>query len=310
VVGGPATQIWGWVDAGPTAAPGKWAAGRSGGDHSPRLAARRRAFRAVPHSVRYLFLSKVAHMTAHLPDALPPAGSNAMLEALGRALGEKARRALEGRLSEVVLEGDQLLSAEEEGVEGIYFPLSCVLCRLVSLPEGTTVKVSLVGSEGMAGISALGEASMSAFRTVVQLPGQALFLPRDEARRSLDLSRLGKILFGYVHLLLRETSLTAACNRAHPARQRLARWLLLIRDRAGRDEFPVTHESLSAMLGVRRESVSTAANELRSAGAIEYRRATVAIKSLSSLRRESCSCYLAVTEGYARFLRNELRQTP
>jgi CRP-like cAMP-binding protein len=249
-------------------------------------------------------------MTTDLRDALPPEGRNAILEALGRALGKESRADLEGRLSEVELEADQLLSTEEEGVEGIYFPLSCLLCRLVSLPEGTSVKVSLVGSEGMAGISALADTSMSAFRTVVQLPGRALFLPRTEAHRFMDLPRLGRIVFHYVHLLLRETSLTAACNRAHPAKQRLARWLLLIRDRAGRDEFPLTHESLSAMLGVRRESVTVSANELRNSGAIEYRRATVAIKDAPLLKRQSCSCYLAITEGYARFLKTELREPP
>jgi CRP-like cAMP-binding protein len=249
-------------------------------------------------------------MPTDLRDALPPQGSNAVLEALGRAMGDESRKALEARLSEVELEGDELLSSEEEGVRGIYFPLSCVLCRLVSLPEGTTVKVSLVGSEGMSGISALAETSMSAFRTTVQLPGRALFLKKSDARRFLDLSRLGKILIRYVHVLLRETSLTAACNRAHPAKKRLARWLLLIRDRAGRDEFPLTHESLSAMLGVRRESVTLSANELRSAGAIEYRRATVSIKSAAKLRKESCSCYQAVTEGYVRFLQTDLREPP
>jgi CRP-like cAMP-binding protein len=241
-------------------------------------------------------------VTTDLPQSLLPQGRNATLEAIGRALTKDSRKGIEGRLSEVDLRSDELLSTEEQGVEGIYFPLSCLLCRLVSLPEGPTVKVSLVGTEGMAGLSALVETSLSTFRTVVQLPGRALFLPTTEARRFLDLSRLGEVLFGYVHLLLRETSLTAACNRVHSARQRLARWLLLIRDRAGRDEFPLTHESLSAMLGIRRESVTLSANELRSAGAIDYRRATVAIRSPAKLRRESCSCYVAVTEGYARYL--------
>jgi CRP-like cAMP-binding protein len=247
-------------------------------------------------------------MSTNLRDALPPEGRNAILEALGRALSKEARAGLERGLSGVELEADQLLSAEEQGVEGVYFPVSCVLCRLVSLPDGTTVKVSLVGSEGMSGVSALVGTSMSAFRTVVQLPGRALFLPRTEAHGFIELPRLGTIVLRYVHLLLRETSLTAACNRAHLAKQRLARWLLLIRDRAGRDEFPLTHESLSAMLGVRRESVSVSANELRSSGAIEYRRATVAIKNASQLKTESCSCYDAVTEGYARFLQTELRE--
>jgi CRP-like cAMP-binding protein len=242
-------------------------------------------------------------MTVELADALPPQGHNAILEALGR----EARRSLEKGLSEVELDVQQPLSAEEEGVDGLYFPISCLMCRLVSLPEGTTVKVSIVGREGITGSSALVDTSLSAFRTVVQLPGRALFLPRSQAMGLLALPGVAPILFRYLLLLVREASLTAACNRAHSAKQRLARWLLLISDRAGRDEFPLTHESLSVMLGVRRESVSLAANQLRGAGAIEYRRGTVAITDRSGLKERACSCYPAVTEAYARFLTAELR---
>jgi CRP-like cAMP-binding protein len=241
-------------------------------------------------------------MTLELAEVLPPQGQNAILDALGQAAGSS----LEGRLFEVDLDTQQLLSAEEEGVNGLYFPLSCVLCRLVSLPEGTTVKVSLVGREGMAGSSALLDSSVSAFRTVVQIPGRALFLPRGQAGKLLAFPGVAPILFRYLLLLVREASLTAACNRAHSAKGRLARWLLLIGDRAGRDEFPLTHESLSAMLGVRRESVTLAANELRGVGAIEYRRATVAITNRAELKKQACSCYPAVTDSYARFLTAEL----
>src|SRR5919106_6185110 len=212
-------------------------------------------------------------MTVDLADVLPPQGHNAILE----ALGHEAREALEDRLSEVELEVQQPVSAEEEGVDGLYFPLSCLMCRLVSLPEGTSVKVSIVGREGMTGASALFDTSVSAFRTVVQLPGQALFLPRNHATQLLALPGVAPILLRYLLLLVREASLTAACNRAHPAKERLARWLLLIRDPAGPDVFPLKHESLSAMIGVRRESITLAASELRAAGAIEYRRAKVAI---------------------------------
>jgi CRP-like cAMP-binding protein len=242
-------------------------------------------------------------MTGEFAAALPPEGHNAILEVLG---GE-ARRTLEERLTDVELEVQQPLSAEEEGVDGLYFPISCVICRLVSLPEGTTVKVSIVGREGMTGSSALVDTSVSAFRTVVQLPGRALFLPRSQASRLLAFPGVAPILFRYLLLLVREASLTAACNRAHSAKERLARWLLLIGDRAGRDEFPLTHESLSAMLGVRRESVTLAANELRGEGVIEYRRATVAITDRRELEEQSCSCYSAVTEMYTRFLTAELR---
>jgi CRP-like cAMP-binding protein len=235
-------------------------------------------------------------------DMLPRDGTNA----IWNALAARSRKAFENHSSEVELKAQDLLSAEEEGVDGLYFPLSCIICRLVTLPEGTSVKVSVVGREGMVGSPSLFGSSTSTFRTVVQLPGRALLLPTSQAQRLLAIPGAEQILFRYMLLLLREASLTAACNRSHPAKQRLARWLLLIGDRAEGDEFPLTHDSLSAMLGVRRESVTVSANELRRAGAIEYRRAAVAITNRPELENQSCSCYAAVTDGYARFLQSEL----
>src|SRR5215211_4854058 len=102
-------------------------------------------------------------MTAELAHMLPPRGHNAILD----AVRQKARGWLEDRLSEIELDVQQPLSAQEEGVDGLYFPISCLMCRLVSLPEGTSVKVSIVGREGMTGTSALIDTSVSAFRTVV-----------------------------------------------------------------------------------------------------------------------------------------------
>jgi CRP-like cAMP-binding protein len=241
-------------------------------------------------------------MTSTFGEMLPRDGTNAIY----RALVASSRTALEGRFSEIELAAQKLLSAEEEGFDGLYFPISCVICRLVTMPEGTSVKVSVVGREGMVGTPALFGSSTSTFRTVVQIPGQALVLPKSEMQRLLAVPGTEQILFRYTLLLLREASLTAACNRSHLARQRLARWLLLIRDRADRDEFALTHESLSAMLGVRREKVSVAANELRRLGAIEYRRATVAVTNRSELVKQSCSCYAAITGAYARFLQTDL----
>jgi CRP-like cAMP-binding protein len=214
---------------------------------------------------------------------------------------------LDGHLSEIQLEEKEVLAAEEEGLDGLYFPTSGVICRLISLPEGTTVKVSLAGREGVVGGSALFEDSWSSLRIQVQLPGRALFLPRSEAKRLLDLSGATEVLFRYLLVLLRESSLTAACNRSHTATQRLSRWLLMIQDRADRDEFPLTHDSLSAMLGVRRERITLSAQELRKTGAIEYRRGRVAITSRNDLENQSCSCYATITNGYVRFLKSELQ---
>ena len=241
-------------------------------------------------------------MTAELSHQLPPEGHNAILNALVAG----SRTNLGNRLSMVDLEADLLVTGEEQFTDGLYFPISCLMCRLVTMPEGNSVKVSLIGREGVAGIAALVDPSRAVYRTIVQLPGRALFLPRGEAGRLLEDPRVARILAAYLLLLLRETSLTAACNRSHPAKSRLARWLLLISDRIARAEFPLTHESLSAMLGVRRESVTASANDLRAAGAIDYRRARVVIADRSELRKHACSCYRIITDRYVNFLKSGL----
>lgn len=245
-------------------------------------------------------------MSAKLGDVLPAIGRNAMLDSLRTA----SRGALDELGAEVEVDVQDLVEAEEEGVRGLYFPLSCMLCRLVSLPDGTSVKVSLVGREGMAGLPAVVRGSTSVFRTVVQIPGRAWFVPARDASRFLEGDGTEAVLLQYVFLLLREASLMAACNRVHTVTQRLARWLLLILDRSGRDEFRLTHESLSAMLGVRRETVSASASKLRSAGSIEYQRAMVTVADPAELLAQACSCYQAVTESYIRFLQSELRARP
>jgi CRP-like cAMP-binding protein len=114
------------------------------------------------------------------------------------------------------------------------------------------------------------------------------------------------VLFRYILLLVRESSLTAACNRAHTATQRLARWLLLIQDRAERDEFSMTHEGLAAMLGVRRERISLSAQLLRSRKAIDYRRGTVSVLDRRQLEMHACTCFSEITESYLRFLRSAI----
>lgn len=221
-----------------------------------------------------------------------------MTRATGATLGEE--------WPEVHLESQQLLFAEGEGVDGLYFPLSCVICRLVSLPDGTTVKVSLAGREGMVGSSALVDGVWSTFRGLVQFPGKAVFVPRSEAPRLSGLLGATDVLFRYILLLVRESSLTAACNRAHTATQRLARWLLLIQDRAERDEFSMTHEGLAAMLGVRRERISLSAQLLRSRKAIDYRRGTVSVLDRRQLEMHACTCFSEITESYLRFLRSAI----
>ena len=95
---------------------------------------------------------------------------------------------------------------------------------------------------------------------------------------------------------------TAACNGRHHTEQRLARWLLMAHDRAEGDDFPMTHEFLSMMLGVRRAGVTVAAGALQRAGLIRYERGSIEAVNRPGLEAAACECHGIVQRAYDRLL--------
>jgi CRP-like cAMP-binding protein len=114
---------------------------------------------------------------------------------------------------------------------------------------------------------------------------------------------LRQALFRYTYALMAQISQTAACNRFHEGEARLARWLLMTRERVGSDEFPLTHEFLAHMLGLRREGVTEAASALKSRGLIDYRRGKMRILDTKRLKGSACSCYQIIRTVYDRIQR-------
>lgn len=109
-------------------------------------------------------------------------------------------------------------------------------------------------------------------------------------------------MFAYAQALLVQISQSVACNGAHTIQERCARWLLKSHDRAGSDEFLLTQEFLSQMLGVRRASVTTASRTLQMAGVIEYERGRISVTGRPGLEDASCECYAVVKEEYRRLV--------
>ena len=212
------------------------------------------------------------------------------------ALPEEESKRLLPHLRSVSLSLGQLLYQPEDLIRHLYFPLDAVISSLASMEDGKSVEINLTGDEGLLGLRAVLGAKVSGYVAVVQVPGRALKIEADllgaEFRRG---GVLQDRVLRYTRYLLFQVSQTAACNRVHRLEQRLARWLLMVHNRAKRDEFPITHEFLSHMLGTPRSEVTIAAGILRKAWLIRYWRGRMTILDRQGLESASCECYRVVS---------------
>jgi len=212
-------------------------------------------------------------------------------------------RELKAHLTTVDLRAKDRLAEPNRAIEAVYFPLDAVLSMAAIDRDEEAVEVGSVGCEGMTGLAVLLGAEQSTSRVVVQIGGQAERMDaavlQREARRHEHFRRL---LHLYVQAFMTQIAQSTACNRLHEAEQRLARWLLICRDRVGRDEMPITQETMAVMLGVRRATVTEAASALQREGLIRYRRGLLAIVDRPGLEAATCECYGIVREEFDRLL--------
>jgi CRP-like cAMP-binding protein len=210
--------------------------------------------------------------------------------------------ALHPMLTMVELPARQVLSEPGSPIPAAYFPLDAVV-SVAAGANGPTVEVGSVGCEGMTGLPLLFGTDRSTNRIQVQISGGAERMSADVLTRALaELASFRRVLMLYAQGFVTQISHSTACNRLHSAEQRLARWLLICRDRVGRDHMPVTHEAMAVMLGVRRATVTEAAGELQRRGLIRYRRGIVAVADRDGLETAACECYRIVREEFSRLL--------
>lgn len=215
------------------------------------------------------------------------------------ALPRKDYRKLLPFLEPVKLAFAEVLYEPHARIRHVYFPNDCLVSMLTSVDADRVAEVGLVGSEGMIGIPVALGAAVSPFRAVVQGGGTAMRMKVADFRREFSESAaLRRELFLFTHLLMIQIAQTAACNRFHPVTQRMARWLLMTRDRVNSNEFRITQEFLALMLGVRRSRVSVAAGSLQERKLIGYRRGTVTILDQRGLVAAACGCYKTVKDIY------------
>ena len=201
----------------------------------------------------------------------------------------------------VRLKFGQVLYEPGKPIHQVYFPLNCLVSLLTAVDKRRTLEVGMVGHEGMAGMPFILGIGVSGVRALVQGGGEALRMSAKAFRLEFDrIPSLQQALYRYTYALMAQISQTAACNRFHDAEARLARWLLMTADRLESDEFPVTHEFLAHMLGLRRVGVTEAASALKRRNLIDYQRGKLKIIDKARLKRASCSCYQIVNTVFAR----------
>src|SRR5882672_8956353 len=221
--------------------------------------------------------------------------ANSMLAALPR---KQYQRLLAG-LESVALTFGEILHEPGERIRHVYFPGDSLVSLLTIVEGHLALEVGMVGHEGMVGVPLYLGTDVSPVRALVQGAGVAMRMKSarfsDEIRKSPQLQQeVGR----YTRALMAQITQTAACNRFHLVEARLARWLLMTRDRVRSDEFRLTHEFLGHMLGVRRVGVTKAARALQGRKLIRYSRGKIRILNRRGLEACACACYEIVKDMY------------
>jgi CRP-like cAMP-binding protein len=226
--------------------------------------------------------------------------SNWPLNRLLLALPLENVKRLMPELEHVACQREQVLLDADSSLDYVFFPNSGVISVVAVYANGDIIEMATIGREGCTGFQAVFRAQMSSVRFLVQVPGTATRMSRAAFTRAVDaMPAFRNLMHAYVQALLEQVLVSGACNGAHSLRQRLARWLLMMRDRSDGDTLLITQDLLGEMLGARRPSVTIAVRELHRAGLIERGRRQVTIRNREGLKKASCECYQLVRDRVA-----------
>lgn len=232
---------------------------------------------------------------------------NALLRTLTRA----QREHFLSKTERVDFEIGRVVSDSEQPIEFVYFPLTAVLSVLSVMTDRSAIETAVIGHEGMSPIAAFHGVDAAAEQVMVQVAGIMLRMPTAVFRKTVEeIPALALALHRFSQALFTFASKSSGCNRKHSVVQRCARWLLITHDRVDGDEWRLTHLFLAQMLGVRRSSVTIAAETLRAAGAITYTRGKIRVIDRALLRQHSCDCYDIVRSTYDRLVEGVETRSP
>jgi CRP-like cAMP-binding protein len=201
------------------------------------------------------------------------------------------------------------LVRQDERVDAVYFPLTCMFSLLVTTDDKPQMELATIGREGIVGAAEVLQTQGSMGLNLIQIPGTAVRIEASAFRNVISSRPLvQRLIYQHLYALLRQVLYGAACNRLHSMEERCARWLLMTHDRACGNTFPLTQEFLSHMLGVRRATVNVATGMLKKAGFIRYVRGKITIVDRRGLESASCECYQAIIKVYASLLPESPKQ--
>ncbi|MDP2819326.1 MAG: Crp/Fnr family transcriptional regulator [Polaromonas sp.] len=214
-------------------------------------------------------------------------------------------RALFLEHSEMIeLKVQSVLTLAGENPDHAYFPVDSVVAALLPGNGADGLEMGLIGNEGMVNTSLVLGVSASAFTSVVQGAGRSFKIHHRALEKLLaGESCLRIVLNRYIDVRMSHLAQQVACKNSHTVEQRLARWLLMTRDRTHANELFLTHEALGRMLGVRRESITQSARALQRHGLISYTRGYVMLMDATALEQVACACYRRDLAVYERTLR-------
>lgn len=205
---------------------------------------------------------------------------------------QTAREYLLPKLGVVSLTSNQVLSEQGDKIDLVYFPIDCVVSGLAIMEDGTTIETSMIGHEGLVGISAVLGSGISRQWVWASIGGTALQLEAKFLERIFvnNESTLRALLRCY-RSVITQVSQRCVCNTRHTILERLCCWLLMIHDRVGGSNLRLTQEMIASRVGARRAGITVAAGLLQEMGGIEYRRGHLHIRNREVLENAVCECY-------------------
>lgn len=214
-------------------------------------------------------------------------------------LSPRARSYLEANRIFRPMASGELLYEENEPFTHAIFPHTGVVSLMAEMDDGRTVEKASIGNEGFVGFALMLGGGVSISRSVVRIGGAASWLPLASLDHALaEFPCVHDVMMRYGKSLVAQLMQSVACNSLHTSDQRIARWLLHAHDRMADDQFNITQESLSRVLGLRRATVGATCTALMNTGVIEYTRGEITIRDRGQLEARCCECYGRIKRAF------------